>query len=158
MKSQDDSLSHLDTSFLPRAPKQRWHSVSRRSDLRPLSQGRSFRKPLAVVLAIVMLAFIGSSAAWIVNRGFANDEQVTSAQPEESVIPTPQAPTVSPAAASTPVASITPEFHIVQPGEVLSAIASKYNTTVEVLAEINNIENVDTIRVGQRLRLVPAQQ
>ena len=64
----------------------------------------------------------------------------------------------APASAPTAVAPATPEFHIVQPGEVLSTIASKYNTTVENLAELNDIQNVDSIRVGQRLRLVPAGQ
>ena len=96
---------------------------------------------------------------WFLSRDDASGGRVPIAQDGEIVRITPEAPASNiSTTASTPVVSTTPEFHIVQPGEVLSTIASKYNTTVEVLAEINEIEDVDAIRVGQRIRLVPAEQ
>ena len=41
--------------------------------------------------------------------------------------------------------------HIVKSGETLSGIAKKYNTTVDYLAKLNNIKNVNLIVVGQKL-------
>jgi len=43
--------------------------------------------------------------------------------------------------------------YTVKTGDTLSAIAKKYNTTVQYLAEINNLENPDLIRAGQTLRI-----
>jgi LysM repeat protein len=46
--------------------------------------------------------------------------------------------------------------HVVAPGETLSGIAARFGTTVEQLAEMNDIRNPDLIIAGQRLR-VPAR-
>ncbi len=43
--------------------------------------------------------------------------------------------------------------YVVQPGDTLSAIANRYNTTVYTLAQLNGIVNVNQIRWGQVLRL-----
>ncbi len=43
--------------------------------------------------------------------------------------------------------------HIVQPGESLSAIASAYGTTVDTLAQLNNLADPDLLSVGQVIRL-----
>ena len=159
MKLQEETLPPLDTSLLPRAPAQRWHSVGRRSDLRPLSQSRSHRMLLTVCLGIAILLVGSGGAMWFLSRDDVSGGRVPLAQDGEIVRITPEAPASnSSSTASTPVVSTTPDFHIVQPGEVLSTIASKYNTTVEILAELNEIEDVDAIRVGQRIRLVPAEQ
>jgi len=42
-------------------------------------------------------------------------------------------------------------YHIVQTGENLTDISNKYNLKVEELIEINNINNPDSIKVGQKL-------
>ena len=42
-------------------------------------------------------------------------------------------------------------YHIVQTGENLTDISNKYNLTVKELIEINNINNTDSIKVGQKL-------
>lgn len=158
MELNDESLPALEPSLLPRVPAQRWHSVSRRSDLRPLSQGRSSRLLVFVGLGAVLL-LLCSGAVWLVSQSVESDGPVPAAQEEEVARVTPEVATpVGPASAPTAVAPATPEFHVVQPGEVLSTIASKYNTTVATLAELNDIENVNSIRVGQRLRLVPEEQ
>ena len=46
-----------------------------------------------------------------------------------------------------------PAIHIVRSGETLSGIAQSNRTTVSDLARLNNISNVNLIRVGQALRL-----
>ena len=43
--------------------------------------------------------------------------------------------------------------YVVQPGDTLSAIASRFHTTVYTLAQLNGIVNVNQIRWGQVLRL-----
>jgi len=46
--------------------------------------------------------------------------------------------------------------HLVQPGEILTRIASRYNTTVWALASANNLANPSLIYVGQRL-IIPEE-
>ena len=48
-----------------------------------------------------------------------------------------------------------PLNHIVQAGETLRSIADLYGQTVEDLAELNEIENVNQLYVGQELVIVP---
>lgn len=43
--------------------------------------------------------------------------------------------------------------YTVKPGDTLSGIASKYNTTYQKLAEYNNIPNPSIIYVGQKIRI-----
>ena len=158
MEVKEEALPPLDSSLLPRAPSQRWHSVSRRSDLRPLSRSGGNRLLMIIGLGAVIL-LLGSGVMWLASQSLASDGPESAAQSSEVARIAPAAATPgAPASAPTAELPTTPEFHIVQPGEVLSTIASKYNTTVETLAELNDIENVDSIRVGQRLRLVPEEQ
>lgn len=44
-------------------------------------------------------------------------------------------------------------YYIVQSGDTLSGIAAKYNTTYQVLAQINGISNPDLIYPGQKILL-----
>ena len=44
-------------------------------------------------------------------------------------------------------------YHIVQTGENLTDISSKYNLNLKYLIEINNLKNPDSIKVGQKLLL-----
>ena len=46
-------------------------------------------------------------------------------------------------------------MHVVQPGETLSKIAWQHRVDQEELAIWNGITDLDSLRVGQRLRLVP---
>jgi lysozyme len=46
-----------------------------------------------------------------------------------------------------------PTYYTVKPGDTLSAIAKRYNTTVQNLVKLNNIKNPDLILVGQKLRV-----
>ncbi len=45
------------------------------------------------------------------------------------------------------------QFHQVRPGESLSVIAARYDTSVRELAALNKLESRHMIRIGQRLRL-----
>lgn len=50
-----------------------------------------------------------------------------------------------------------PETYVIQPGDTLSSIASRYNTTVRALAAENGITNTEQIYWGQRIRIPAAQ-
>ena len=47
--------------------------------------------------------------------------------------------------------------YTIQPGDCLSVLAQRYDTTVKTLCEINNISNPDRIYAGHKL-LIPANQ
>src|SRR5262249_46546515 len=70
----------------------------------------------------------------------------TEAQEQPQVFPT-QTLALSTAVASAP----TTQQHTVAAGETLFAIAQQYNTTVETIVEMNNLENPDIVFVGQVL-------
>lgn len=44
-------------------------------------------------------------------------------------------------------------IHSVKKGETLSAIASKYHTTVKKIIALNNIKNINKIQVGQKIKV-----
>lgn len=48
----------------------------------------------------------------------------------------------------------TAEYHIVVRGDTLSAIASRYGTTVTNLCTLNHISRNSILRIGQRLRII----
>ena len=48
---------------------------------------------------------------------------------------------------------MTNEYHEILSGDNLGAIAKKYNTTTKVLADLNNIKDVNKIYVGQKIKL-----
>lgn len=49
-------------------------------------------------------------------------------------------------------------IYVVQKGDTLSEIANKYNTTVNELARINSISDVNKIYVGQQLKISGEQK
>ena len=56
----------------------------------------------------------------------------------------------------TPVltqATATPVSYVVRPGDTLTAIADKHNTTVRALATVNDLESVNLVVEGAKLRL-----
>ena len=53
----------------------------------------------------------------------------------------------------TKQSDLTNNYHIVQTGENLTEISSKYKLKLEYLIEINNLKNPDSIKVGQKLFL-----
>ena len=71
---------------------------------------------------------------------------------QELLIPLPAANTSTPTPTLTP--SPTPFVYTIKTGDTLSAIAKKYNTTVEALMEANNIADATNIQVGTKLTIV----
>ncbi|MPW25940.1 LysM peptidoglycan-binding domain-containing protein [Alkalibaculum sp. M08DMB] len=63
--------------------------------------------------------------------------------------------------ANTPNATITPKpaqtstetIYTIKRGDTLSAIAKKYNTTVQAIASLNNIKNVNKIYTGEKIKI-----
>ncbi|MGH2455221.1 MAG: LysM peptidoglycan-binding domain-containing protein [Candidatus Limnocylindria bacterium] len=68
-----------------------------------------------------------------------------------------QAPTVEPSPTAAPVpATATPApAYVVQAGDTLDGIATRFGTTVAALIEANGLASADLINVGQKL-LIPA--
>lgn len=56
------------------------------------------------------------------------------------------------AAAAIP-ATVIASSYVVRPGDTLSAIAQRHNTTISALVNANQLANPDVIRVGQLLRI-----
>lgn len=50
-------------------------------------------------------------------------------------------------------AGVDSDYYTVQSGDTLSGIANTFNTTVNTLAKLNNIQNANRIYVGQQLRV-----
>jgi len=88
----------------------------------------------------------------------------TATRPGASLTPirTPSTPgasvTTSASPGASPAASTTPggeRSHTVAPGDTLSAIASKFGTTVEEIKSLNGLTS-DTLQIGATLRIPPA--
>jgi LysM repeat protein len=73
----------------------------------------------------------------------------TASTGETAALPTPDSASVAEAA---PPALSEGEY-VVLPGDTLGRIASRYHTSVQALASMNNIENPEVIYAGQRLFL-----
>lgn len=71
---------------------------------------------------------------------------------DELIIPLPVANTSTPTPTLTP--SPTPFVYTVKSGDTLSAIAKRYNTTVEALMAYNSISDATSLRVGTELTII----
>lgn len=81
-----------------------------------------------------------------------NLPQETSVADEPTDTPTPtETPTYTPTFTPTPTPTATPITYQVLPGDTLEVIAARYGTTVDLLAQQNNIVNQHQIDVGQIL-------
>jgi len=65
------------------------------------------------------------------------------------VVPTEDRPSGS-GTVSSDVRALQPNY-AVAPGDTLASIARRHGTTIEALASINNLENRNSLKVGQRL-------
>ena len=77
------------------------------------------------------------------------------AEPSATSQPAPtSAPTSTPAATAAPI-SDAPSYieYTVQKGDLLNSIAKKYNVTTRDILAINQIDNADSLTVGQILRI-----
>jgi hypothetical protein len=102
------------------------------------------------------LSAIGLLIALLVLGGCANSGAAAGAKTTRSVVPTTPAatrmaarPTVTKGGSSTGMSII----HTVQEGENLYRIARKYGTSVQAIQQANNITDVTTIAVGQKISI-----
>ncbi|MFT5104801.1 MAG: LysM repeat protein [Verrucomicrobiales bacterium] len=79
----------------------------------------------------------------------------TTANPEAE--PTPGAPTVNPTPAAPPYSLADAIKYVVEPGDSLSAIATKYGASIGDVMTANKITNANKITIGQTL-LLPAKE
>ena len=91
--------------------------------------------------------------------GCGDDEPPATETPSPTVTtpaasPTPPPPPATETASPTPTAA--GETYEVQPGDSLSAIAQRFNTTVEALVEANGITDPDQLFPGDQLTIPPA--
>jgi hypothetical protein len=93
--------------------------------------------------AVAALPPEGSAAA-------ARQSPAASAPPAQA--PSLEQPSAQPAAGavSTEIRVLEPNY-TVAPGESLGIIARKHGTSVDALASINNLENRNSLNVGQKL-------
>lgn len=71
--------------------------------------------------------------------------------PTASAGPTPAAPVVSPAPLPTPGPTPTPVVHVVQSGETLIGIATRYGVSVEDILAVNPGIQAELLQPGQQL-------
>ena len=81
------------------------------------------------------------------NRGGEPEQPVTQASP--SAVTAPASPSPSP--------SPDGETYTVESGDTLSAIAQRFDTTVEAIVEINDLEDPDTLAIGDELIIPPVE-
>ena len=131
-----------------------------RPDPRPA--GASFTTTHQVMLAIfglVCLSMVLGMVAW---RVFGDAGRTVEAPPPAAAQPAAPpadqgAAEPQPTAAAPGSGPITMEVRVIQPnysvapGDTLASIARRHGTTVDALASINNLENRNALRVGQRL-------
>ena len=101
--------------------------------------GKGFVEPVEFTKAV-----IASEKA----AGFANE-----ATPEDA--PVQKEVDLAPKAATKPVAKpkAASKIHTVASGDTLGKIAKKYGTTVQKLASLNNIKDINKISVGQKIKV-----
>ena len=102
---------------------------------------------------------------WVLKVPCAAPADPPAADPPPAELPpaTPQPASMAPPAADAPVIELVDEqpaeepaatetnVHVVAQGEHLGQIAARYGTTIKELKKLNNIKNVNRIRVGQAL-------
>jgi nucleoid-associated protein YgaU len=74
------------------------------------------------------------------------------AQPAATTAAAPTAAAAQPTAAASPTTRAGQREHIVAAGDTLSAIATRYNTTIAAVVAANNLPSSNTVlNIGQRL-------
>ena len=120
---------------------------------------------MLAAFGLVCVAMVLGTVAWRVLNDARRAVEAPPPAAAQAVTPPPPAgvPGVQgatesqPAAATAGAGPITTEVRVLQPnysvapGDTLASIARRHGTTVEALASINNLENRNSLSVGQRL-------
>ena len=110
-----------------------------------------FGAPAAFLLAVTI-------AVLLIKSGLDNGSQEqTVAAPTTTAQTTTEAKTttklVLTGTAATTTAPANAQYYVIQSGDTLGAIASKYNTTVDQLLTLNPAVDPSALQPGQRIRV-----
>lgn len=103
-----------------------------------------------VIAAIVFLLIGGAAAAatWY----YARPEKTVPSTEDKIKTPPVITPT-TPAVTSTPAPAPAAQTYTVVEGDTMSGIANKYNMTSQALAAFNGITDVNSLHIGQVLKI-----
>jgi LysM repeat protein len=105
------------------------------------------------VIAVIIFLLIGGAAAaatWYYARP---EKTVPSTEDKIKTPPVVTPETTTPAPAPTPVPAPTSQTYTVVEGDTMSGIANKYNLTSQELAIFNAITDVNSLHIGQVLKI-----
>jgi LysM repeat protein len=71
---------------------------------------------------------------------------------ETPVVTPPTNPTTNPPVTTPENNPVRPVYHTVQKGDTLWNISQRYNTTVDAVQKLNNMDSIN-IKLGQQLRV-----
>lgn len=103
-----------------------------------------------VLPALLALLILGAFLILVTSGGSGND----SLRPAEPATATPASRT-TPARPARPATTPTGRFAKVEPGDTASSIATAAGMSVDDLADLNPSIELNTLRPGQTLKLVP---
>lgn len=122
------------------------------------------KTPTLVAIVVGLHVAAVGSVMFIQGCGTAQPSRVEAPPPpmmpprdvaEPRPVPPPPPRAIQPPVPVAPGPSAEPHTYTVQPGDILSRIASRHGVSTAELIDLNKIKNPDTIRVGQKL-LIPA--
>jgi len=98
------------------------------------------------------------STAFVLSLASCGGEDPAPAPPSEAASSEPSEPTATETEAPQPSRAGRPRSYRVQEGDTLSAIAVRFETTVDALVEANDLDDPDALTLGQRLSIPPRRQ
>jgi LysM repeat protein len=107
---------------------------------------------VAAVAVLVLLGALGLSRLGPVNIG-PQATPTAAPRPSPPPIAAPEASASAPEPAPEPA---RPSTYVVEPGDSLGGIARELGTTIDALIAANNLDDADTLYIGQEL-VVPPQ-
>ncbi|MDQ6793718.1 MAG: LysM domain-containing protein, partial [Chloroflexota bacterium] len=144
--------------------------TARTEPVRPTIDAAALRRtrvPLLLVLLVIAIVAGFAAGPWALRQitggnvptpSVAGGALASAAPSVQATVPATPAASVAASAAPTPSGpqpSARPAFYIVQRGDSLGSIATRFGTTVQRLMDLNHISNRNRIVVGQKILLPP---
>jgi hypothetical protein len=110
---------------------------------------------MLVTFVAVCVGMVLAMVAWRLATG-GEESAASQNPPPASALAQPSTPEPPPApppgegAVSTDIKVLQPNYSVA-PGDTLGTIARRHDTTIDALAALNNLENRNSLRIGQRL-------